>query len=532
MKPFVFYSDKIDFKSLDTPDGKKYYVEGYISTGDQDLVNDVVTKSCMDNMLSQFNERTIKLDFEHESFRGKNQFETEAAKTRLPLGKSIDKYKDDKGVIVKWELNPDWKKFDSNGNVVLSFKDVWNNIKNKFLDAFSIAYVPTKTSMQSFNGKSIRLLDGVNLLNVALTGNPVNPGATMSKVFAKSLDYIIEEENNMEFDYNDLEIKSIIEAKEEELAELKAKYKRRWRGRDGKWNYEYGSEGKPKESSKKEQENESSKDESKTVAVLRNEAYDSFQKGDYEKAEKLYSLALEKYPKSFGELSEADKQHLKEMIDKSKKLQEISKKESSNTTNDKLNDIRNVRDDVDRSDLQGIATSHADDLVKDIGKNKQDKNTVESVKEQISETLLEYSDGDLSKKEASDKIDAAIRFLSAQQDKETKSNSSNTGVNKMAEDELKNEVDIQTNPETKSDNEKNENEESENEESESKENTEVKSLNFQITEIKSRLEELEKENKELKAYLNEPQYKSVGAEKKSVPETNEVESVGPLDRIR
>ena len=202
---FVFYSDKINFKSVEGKDGKEYYVTGYISTGDVDLVNDVVTKSCMDNMLSQFKDRTIKLDFEHEAFRGKSVIETEANKTKVVLGKAIAQEVDAKGVLTTWQLNDTWKKFDEKGNVTMSFKDAWKNIEQGFYDAFSIAYVPTKTSTVNREGKNIRLLDNVNLLNVALTGNPVNPGAGMTAVMAKSLEYMksIEEE-----ELENIEIKS------------------------------------------------------------------------------------------------------------------------------------------------------------------------------------------------------------------------------------------------------------------------------------------------------------------------------------
>ena len=189
---FVFYSDTLQHKSVDTKSGKKYYVEGYISTGDLDLVNDIVTKGCMDDMTEQFNNRVIKLDFEHEAFRGKSNTESMINKTRIPLGKAVDRNRDENGVKVKWELNTTWKKFDEKGNVVMNFDDVWSNIKNQYYDAFSIAYVPTRTASSSKEGKDIRLLDKLNLLNVALTGNPINPGAraTMSAVMAKSLEYM------------------------------------------------------------------------------------------------------------------------------------------------------------------------------------------------------------------------------------------------------------------------------------------------------------------------------------------------------
>lgn len=217
---FVFYSEKLNYKTLIGTKGKEYFVEGYISTGDIDLVNDIVTKNCMDSMLNQFSDRTIKLDFEHETFRGKSKLDAEANKTRIPLGKAISQSQDSKGVIVRWQMNPTWKKFDEKGNVTMTFKDVWDNVESEMYDAFSIAYVPTSTKNIDQEGKSIRLLDHVNLLNVALTGNAINPQATMTAVMAKSLEFMKDQEGaNME----NVEIKDSINKIEVAISNIKSR---------------------------------------------------------------------------------------------------------------------------------------------------------------------------------------------------------------------------------------------------------------------------------------------------------------------
>lgn len=182
---FVFYSDELEAKSSEG----KYFVEGYITTGDLDLVNDIVTKSGMDDMLDQLANRNIKLDWEHETMVGKSNLEMQVAKSKLPLGRIVSYEKDSKGIKVKAELNSNWKRFDTKGDVVQTFSEVWSSIKNKFLDAFSIAYVPTMTkSRDLIGGKTARLLDGINLINVAITGNAINPAATMTAVMAKSVE--------------------------------------------------------------------------------------------------------------------------------------------------------------------------------------------------------------------------------------------------------------------------------------------------------------------------------------------------------
>lgn len=231
-KVFVFYSDKLNYSTSETKSGKNYFVEGHIATGDLDLVGDIVTKGCMDDMTEQFNDRVIKLDFEHEAFRGKSQTEAEINKTRMPLGKACDRTRDNKGVKVKWQLNPTWKKFDEKGNVVMTFKDIWSNVEQGYYDAFSIAYIPTKTASSSVDGKDVRLLDRVNLMNVALTGNPINQSAKMTAVMAKSLEYMNSKNKDGENMEEIKELKDQIDAlkeemksKETEITDLKAKVK-------------------------------------------------------------------------------------------------------------------------------------------------------------------------------------------------------------------------------------------------------------------------------------------------------------------
>lgn len=187
-KAYIFVSN--EFKSTD---GEQ--IEGYISTGDKDLVNDIVTPNCMVDMLKQLQDRNIKLDIEHESFIG-DGVERELNKTIIPIGRITDTALDSKGIKIKCALN----KFHSR------FSEVKNSIKEKFLDAFSIAYVPTKVSYRNeADGSRTRLLEKVNLLNVAFTGNPANPNASFTNVALKSLkDNVIFDDNMSESEINEL----------------------------------------------------------------------------------------------------------------------------------------------------------------------------------------------------------------------------------------------------------------------------------------------------------------------------------------
>lgn len=190
-KPFIFYTEKIQYKAIEENGVKRFLIKGFSSTSDLDLVNDIVSKECLKDMSFQAKSRNLKLDFEHEAFKGETNIELEANKSKSPLGKCIGIELVSKGLEMEWELNPNWKKFDLQGNVTKSFKEVWEEIKGGFLDAFSIAFIPLKAiTKQLSDGMKARILDKVNLLNVALTGNPVNPEAKMSNIIAKSLSFL------------------------------------------------------------------------------------------------------------------------------------------------------------------------------------------------------------------------------------------------------------------------------------------------------------------------------------------------------
>jgi hypothetical protein len=200
MRTFVYNSNNIEYKSYfdEKTKTQRHFLKGFVTTSDIDLVNDKVTYECIKDIDEQLSNRNIKLDLDHETLRldsGQNELEKNLNITRIPLGKKAINSFDEKGNFVEFELNSKWKKLDSKGDIVFTFEDVLENIKNGFYDAFSIAYSPVKTSYKNINGVNARMLDKINIINIALTGNPINPNARMTEVFAKSLDYIGEFED-------------------------------------------------------------------------------------------------------------------------------------------------------------------------------------------------------------------------------------------------------------------------------------------------------------------------------------------------
>ena len=205
---FIF-TTPINHNLVDLKGSQELYIEGHISTKDKDLVNDIVSDECLKSMQSQILDRNIKLDYEHEAFRGDSELETEINKTKLPVGRIIDATIDSKGLRVKAVIN----KFHS------KFQEIKGSIEQKFLDAFSIAYIPTDVKTISDGQEEIRSLNDVRLFNVALTGNPVNTKAEIVKVFMKSMDAY--EEEIKKCDKEKLEVKSDLSPKGHKIIKLK-----------------------------------------------------------------------------------------------------------------------------------------------------------------------------------------------------------------------------------------------------------------------------------------------------------------------
>ncbi len=261
--PFIFYAKNVEHKSFfDEKAGKKrYFVKGHIDSSDLDLVNDIVTREAMEDVSNQFKSRCIKLDFDHETLRpadGETEQESKLNLTRIPLGKSLNEMLDEKGNIVEFELNPNWKKFNSKGEVVMDFKELWDNVKSGFYDAFSIAYVPVKTALKESQGIKARLLNKLNIINVALTGNPINPGATMVEAMAKSLEWLKSKEDGIMEKEQLKEVTDALKSMKDEVKSLKedvGNLKEKAKEQDNA-----NSKGKKSKDPEKEVKSENSKD--------------------------------------------------------------------------------------------------------------------------------------------------------------------------------------------------------------------------------------------------------------------------------
>lgn len=201
-------------------DGMVLGTSGVMIDTRPDLYNDICTKACLKDMVSQMHERKMTMDLEHETFRG----DTNASlnKATIPISKITESAYQDTGdghgiVQIKDQLNRHNYRYN----------EVAGSIKDGYLTAYSIAYRPEKVSFKSVGGKQYRILDKVSLLNVTYTGVPVNPRAEIGGVQMKSNhsdnEFFLKMANGEEVDSKSVESSSAIEAKSKDGVSMKTK---------------------------------------------------------------------------------------------------------------------------------------------------------------------------------------------------------------------------------------------------------------------------------------------------------------------
>ena len=191
-KSFKFVTNFLNYEEIGSKSNKEYYVKGYISTDEIDRTHEIVTREAMSDMVTQIKNGNIKLDVEHGTFTGDAD---------IPVGKIVDAGMNDTGLWVKCILNKAHSKFG----------EIWKSVKDGFLDAFSIAYKITDRATDFINGVQVTLVKGLELFNVAITGNPICRSAKMTESFYKSLKYLDEQLKSGEDNMVEPEIKQKVE---------------------------------------------------------------------------------------------------------------------------------------------------------------------------------------------------------------------------------------------------------------------------------------------------------------------------------
>jgi uncharacterized C2H2 Zn-finger protein len=163
---------------------KKFYIEGYASTIDEDKAGEILDLSAQQDICNQMQGTNITMDIEHEEW-----YDASGNILQRPKNEKIPVAK-----IVSAELRPrgTWVKAEINTNVN-SFKQVWGSIKDGFLKAFSVAFYPVQ--------KSGNVIKHLNLVNVTLTGSPVNPNATFAVSMKSAAAWLDSQEAITKADY-------------------------------------------------------------------------------------------------------------------------------------------------------------------------------------------------------------------------------------------------------------------------------------------------------------------------------------------
>jgi len=179
---------------------KKYLIKGYFSTIDEDLSSETVTLEGQKDILAQVKGRVITFDAEHEIYYDKEGKPLPKPTSNLPLGKVIDAELTDKGVYGTVELNQDAPRF----------KNIWESIKNGFLHSFSVAFYPVEAIKKKVGDSFKSFVNKLNLINITLTGAPMNPNATFTPVMKSAINQL-DSFNTYDINHNNNEVYNMTE---------------------------------------------------------------------------------------------------------------------------------------------------------------------------------------------------------------------------------------------------------------------------------------------------------------------------------
>ena len=177
-KNFNFQTEQFNYSVVTLKGEKKHYIEGYISTIDADSYNEVVTLKGQQEILEQIQNKVITMDVEHEEWYDENnQMLDKPRNEKIPVAKIVGAELKSRGVWVKAEIN-------AHGD---RFKNIWGSIKDGFLHSFSVAFYPIRAVTKAIDGIERTFIDALELINVTLTGSPVNTNATFKPVMKAAL---------------------------------------------------------------------------------------------------------------------------------------------------------------------------------------------------------------------------------------------------------------------------------------------------------------------------------------------------------
>lgn len=192
---------------VDSTGQEREFVEGFLATTHIDKGNDEFTDEALKQMADDINGDDVSAVF--------NDVDTEALREATvgnldhnnnpasPFGdtRTVPAFKiqkadvrntgdGEKGLWIKAVLN-------TGGMLDETVSAVKNSIKNDFLNAFSIEFIPQKVKKVTRGERVVRIIEKAAAKGAALTGRPMNPAATMTDAMLKSMADEYEEKNDI-----------------------------------------------------------------------------------------------------------------------------------------------------------------------------------------------------------------------------------------------------------------------------------------------------------------------------------------------
>lgn len=171
------YQEPFQFIEVELKGEKRFFIEGFISTTDPDKSNEVLTLKAQQDIVDQCMNGTITMDVEHEEWYKEGRQQNKPSNTRIPVAKIVEAQIKGNGVWVKAEINKHSDRFDN----------VWGSIKEGFLHSFSVAFYPMAAVTKNVSGQILKFIDALSLVNVTLTGSPINASAKFTPVMKAAL---------------------------------------------------------------------------------------------------------------------------------------------------------------------------------------------------------------------------------------------------------------------------------------------------------------------------------------------------------
>lgn len=214
-------TQNFELKSGVTESGEERdYVQGFLATTHTDKVNDRFTEEALKQMADDINKDNTKEvdavfnDVDTEALREattgnldhNNNPAAPFGDTRTVPAFKVEKAEvrdtadGEKGLWIKAMLN-------TGGMLADTVSAVKNSIKDGFLNAFSVEFVPETVKQVRESGKVVRIIEAAKAKGAALTGRPTNSGAKMTGADLKSMaaEYKIEDEKDTMSDEEDIE---------------------------------------------------------------------------------------------------------------------------------------------------------------------------------------------------------------------------------------------------------------------------------------------------------------------------------------